>query len=231
MKPNSLHGAAADLESLILKQLLSASGAFKGGTSAGSNIRSEMFLETLADAVAQAGGIGLASQLEASMAPGQEGKAAPGPTPLYPHSHSHTHEAPSILDGAITSKFGQRKDPFTGESTFHKGMDVGAAEGTPISAAMGGVVKRAELHPGYGQMVEIEHEGGVSTLYAHASELKVKPGQRVEAGQEIALVGQTGRATGPHLHFEVRVNGHSVDPKNALKVYSKRAEESSAGLP
>jgi murein DD-endopeptidase MepM/ murein hydrolase activator NlpD len=103
-------------------------------------------------------------------------------------------------------------------------VDVAAAEGTPVQAALGGVVIAAGERGGYGQAVEIDHGDGTTSLYAHASELLVAVGQRVETGQPIARVGRSGRATGAHLHFEVRQGARPVDPSRALKQYGHRAD-------
>jgi len=114
------------------------------------------------------------------------------------------------------SAYGWRIDPFTGERAMHEGVDFVAAPGTAIRAAAAGVIISAELHPQYGNLVEIEHGSGLTTRYAHASRLWVKPGQLVRRGQKIAEVGTTGRSTGPHLHFEVRMNGQAQNPGRFL---------------
>jgi murein DD-endopeptidase MepM/ murein hydrolase activator NlpD len=119
-----------------------------------------------------------------------------------------------VVEGFVGSGFGMRMDPFTGEYTMHTGIDFAAPVGTPILAAAGGVVASAEPHPEFGNVVRVDHGNGLSTLYAHASRFIVKTGDIIRKGQPIALVGATGRATGPHLHFEVRVNGV---PQNPLK--------------
>ncbi|HEY0713672.1 MAG TPA: M23 family metallopeptidase, partial [Polyangia bacterium] len=123
-----------------------------------------------------------------------------------------------------TSGYGPRIHPIDGTRSFHTGMDLAAPEGAPILAAQGGIVRSAGPRGGYGNAVEIDHGGGVTSLYAHASALHVKPGDKVEAGEQVAAVGATGRATGPHLHFEVRVEGKAIDPKKALNAYGIRAE-------
>ena len=115
------------------------------------------------------------------------------------------------------SSFGWRKDPFTGERALHEGVDFQAEPGTPIMAAAGGVVVTAEYHPAYGNLIEIDHGNDLSTRYAHASKLLVKPGAVVRRGQKIAEVGSTGRSTGPHLHFEVRLNGIAQNPSRFLQ--------------
>lgn len=114
------------------------------------------------------------------------------------------------------SAFGYRIDPFTGQHAMHEGIDFVAGVGTPIMAAAGGVVRTAEYHPQYGNLVEIDHGNGISTRYAHAARFFVKPGQVVRRLQKIAEVGLTGRTTGPHLHFEVRLNGVAQNPARFL---------------
>lgn len=111
-----------------------------------------------------------------------------------------------------SSSFGWRRHPITGRHTMHEGLDFAAPRGTPIHAASGGVVTEARYVPGYGKMVEINHGNGLVTRYAHASSISVKLGDMVSKGQQIARVGSTGRSTGDHLHFEVRIAGHPLDP-------------------
>jgi len=116
------------------------------------------------------------------------------------------------------STYGWRVDPFTGERAMHEGVDFVATPGTGIRAAAAGVVITAERHPQYGNMVEIDHGKDLTTRYAHASKLLVKPGQLVKRGQKIAEVGTTGRSTGPHLHFEVRIRGLAQNPDRFLRM-------------
>lgn len=115
--------------------------------------------------------------------------------------------------GQLTSGFGWRSDPFTGQSRFHSGIDVATPEGSPVYAPQAGVVVFAGVHGGYGNAIVLHHGGKLYTLYGHNSKLLVVQGQTVDAGQPISLVGATGRATGPHLHFEVHNNNHYEDPK------------------
>src|SRR5450830_157133 len=119
-----------------------------------------------------------------------------------------------------SSSFGWRIDPFNGEKAFHEGLDFPAATGTPIYAAAGGIVSFAEQTSDYGKLVKIDHGSGLETRYAHSSKILVKVGERVEKGQEIAEVGNTGRSTGPHLHYEIRLNGNALDPRQYLKASS-----------
>ncbi|OWT73005.1 MULTISPECIES: M23 family metallopeptidase [unclassified Achromobacter] len=113
----------------------------------------------------------------------------------------------------LSSSYGWRRNPVTGRYAMHEGVDFPAPRGTPIEAAAGGVVTEAGPESGYGNMLEIDHGDGMSTRYAHASELLVKKGDVVERGQIVARVGSTGRSTGSHLHFEVRLAGQPLDPK------------------
>lgn len=116
-----------------------------------------------------------------------------------------------------SSSYGWRSDPFTGEKAFHEGLDFPAPTGTLIYAAAGGIVSTSEDTAGYGKLVKIEHGSGLETRYAHCSKLLVKAGERVEKGQVIAEMGNTGRSTGPHLHYEIRLNGNALDPRQYLK--------------
>lgn len=118
--------------------------------------------------------------------------------------------------GWLSSSFGWRIDPFSGQKSFHEGLDFPSESGTPIIAAASGKVIFADVHPQYGKMVEIDHGNGLVTRYAHASKLFVKEGDFIVRGQKIAAVGSTGRATGPHLHFEVRLNGAPQNPARFL---------------
>ena len=120
------------------------------------------------------------------------------------------------VNGPVGSRFGWRIDPFNGRQALHTGLDFQASVGVPIVAAAGGVVVTSEPHPEYGNMVEIDHGNGLVSRYAHASRLLVKKGDLVKRGQQIALVGTTGRSTGPHLHFEVLVQGVQQDPSKFL---------------
>lgn len=121
-----------------------------------------------------------------------------------------------VTQGDMGSAFGWRLDPFTGASALHTGLDFQAEPGTPILAAAGGVVVTQEFHPAYGNMIEIDHGNDLVTRYAHASKTHVKRGDLIKRGQKIAEVGSTGRSTGPHLHFEVWVQGVVQDPQKFL---------------
>lgn len=120
----------------------------------------------------------------------------------------------------FTSGFGGRSDPFGRGRRIHTGTDFAGAHGTPIHTTADGVVKKAGWQNGYGQAVVIEHAFGIETLYAHLSEIRVKPGQSVSRGDRIGGMGSTGRSTGTHLHYEVRVDGKPVNPMTYIKAAS-----------
>ena len=115
-------------------------------------------------------------------------------------------------DDSTTSNFGMRTDPFTGAPTMHAGMDFRAETGTPVRATGAGKVLRAEVSGGYGNLVEIDHGNGLTTRYAHLSAFDVKPDQIVPPGALIGRIGSTGRSTGPHLHYETRLDGEASNP-------------------
>jgi murein DD-endopeptidase MepM/ murein hydrolase activator NlpD len=223
---------ARTLESILLKQLINDSGAFHGMSQAGGKIYGEMFCEALANAVSQSGGVGIAKLVEGSFEKSQAdtlgtSKQAELPTEvLFRRSHDSesTPASATNVTPEVSSGYGRREDPIDGSARFHTGIDVAAQEGSPVLAAAPGIVRRAGKRGGYGNAVEIDNGGGTSTLYGHAKALAVKEGDRVEAGQPIAFVGHTGRATGSHLHFEVRKDGIPIDPKPALNRWRERAD-------
>ena len=118
--------------------------------------------------------------------------------------------------GTLTSGFGWRRNPMGGGWKFHSGLDISNRRGTPIYAPAPGKVIRAYYNSGYGRMVEVDHGFGITTVYAHCTILRVKEGQLVQSGDLLGTIGTTGRSTGPHLHFEVRLDGHAVDPLDYL---------------
>jgi murein DD-endopeptidase MepM/ murein hydrolase activator NlpD len=125
---------------------------------------------------------------------------------------SHTPSICPVTDGWTSSGFGKRKDPFTGIPAMHLGLDFSAPKGSPVHATADGVVISAGWQPEFGRTVEIDHGDGIVTRYAHNDKILVKRGQKVKRGQIISAVGRSGRATAPHLHYEVRVNGSPVNP-------------------
>lgn len=129
-------------------------------------------------------------------------------------------DAPSLwpVQGNITSSFGERVDPFNGEGAFHSGLDISVPYGTPIHAAADGVVVFADTMNGYGDLIELDHGHGISTRYGHLSAFAITAGQHVRRGQVIGYVGATGRTTGAHLHYEVRVQNVPVNPHKYLRI-------------
>lgn len=200
--PGREREARTRLESLVVKNLLSASGAFRPAQLAGGGLFADLLVEAIAEAVAAQGALELAPP-----------PAAPAPAP----------------ERAVTSGFGPRADPFDQAVRFHRGVDVGAPRGAPIHAVEAGVVTQAGPRGGYGNAVEVRHADGTSTLYAHAEQIHVAAGDEVAAGAPLATVGDTGRATGPHLHFERRhPDGSPAVPtgyRRALQDPEPRAEE------
>jgi murein DD-endopeptidase MepM/ murein hydrolase activator NlpD len=142
-----------------------------------------------------------------------------GLSPAFAGDWTTLADAPSIwpVEGRVGSSFGQREDPFNGEGKFHSGIDIEAAYGTPVRAAADGYVTGANLGAGYGREVVLDHGHDVLTVYGHLSAMAVVPGQHVIRGQVIGYVGQSGRATGPHLHYEVRVHNVPVNPHKYLR--------------
>ncbi len=122
---------------------------------------------------------------------------------------------------SLTSLYGMRVHPITGAYKLHTGIDISAGIGTSFVAAANGIVTKATFNTAYGNMVIIDHGGGVQTLYAHGDEIIAKVGQTVSAGDEILKVGSTGYSTGPHAHFEIRINGQTVNPLDYLLENSK----------
>ncbi|HEV2767169.1 MAG TPA: peptidoglycan DD-metalloendopeptidase family protein [Acidimicrobiales bacterium] len=157
-------------------------------------------------------------------APPPKADPAPAPPPATSPPHTHPPVTPAgsstlgwpLASPVVTSGFGYRIHPIFGTSRLHAGIDLRGSTGTPILAAGEGVVVSAGWRGGYGNTVIIDHGGSLATLYAHQSQIHVRAGATVRRGQAIGAVGSTGQSTGPHLHFEVRVNGTPVDPLNYL---------------
>ncbi len=121
------------------------------------------------------------------------------------------------VNGTVTSGFGYRVHPVNGGYLMHGGIDIAADTGTPIAAAWDGVVTEVAAGTSYGNYIIVKHTDSLSTLYAHCSEITADEGKIVKKGETVALVGSTGVSTGPHLHFEIRVNGEPIDPRSVLK--------------
>jgi murein DD-endopeptidase MepM/ murein hydrolase activator NlpD len=142
-----------------------------------------------------------------------------GLTPSFTGDWTQFADAPSMwpVEGRVGSSFGEREDPFNGEGKFHTGIDIEAPYGTPVRAPADGEVSGASMGAGYGRQVVLNHGHDLLTVYGHLSSVAVVPGQHVIRGQVIGYVGQSGRATGPHLHYEVRVHNVPVNPHKYLR--------------
>ena len=127
------------------------------------------------------------------------------------------YRKPVIGEVEFTSGFGVRSDPFLGRPAMHTGLDFRSSTGDPVRATANGTVESAGWSGGYGKMVEVDHGNGFSTRYGHLSEIEVKVGQQIKIGQIMGRVGSTGRSTGPHLHYETRIDGDAVDPQKFLR--------------
>ncbi|MFN7927440.1 MAG: peptidoglycan DD-metalloendopeptidase family protein [Blastocatellia bacterium] len=232
---------ALQFEALFLKQLTAAlnppqeEGEDSLFSSTGADMYKQMFSDHIAQVMADNGGIGLADTILRQLQEKAEAKnaaleraidtakslqeekpAAAVASEVLQAEVSEVSAAPmplhAPLEGRITSGFGLRNDPINGHLRQHHGIDIAAPRGTAIGAAAAGTVVFAGRRGGYGNTVIIEQADGKQTLYGHADQLMVRVGDEVAAGQQIATVGSTGRSTGPHLHFEVRENGQSVNP-------------------
>ena len=215
----------------------------------GADVMTDTIDAQLGDALSRAGGVGLASVLlkafDRSQSTGGEAQAPAAPasqtseSDLQVRPPSQTSESdfqvrpPSQasesgfqvrLEGPVTSAFGWRRDPFSGAARFHAGTDLRAAYGSDVHAAAAGTVTYAGEQRGYGLTVVIDHGNGVSTRYAHLSGYAVQPGDAVGSGQVVARTGNSGRSTGPHLHFELLKDGRPVDPGTAIKGVSQIAD-------
>jgi murein DD-endopeptidase MepM/ murein hydrolase activator NlpD len=220
--------AASQLEAFFVRQFLAQArpqspGMLDGGF-AGDTFR-DMLDGAMADAISDAGGIGLAATFESAL----------GGEPAAPSVS--THGGPTLFDqldhqralgaaggamqqpaaGRLSSGFGARVDPLGHGADFHPGLDIAAPKGAPVVAAAAGEVVHAGPAGTYGNMIAVRHADGTETRYAHLSAVDVKTGDRVAAGAHLGAVGSTGRSTGPHLHFEVRKAGKAVDPRPYLE--------------
>jgi murein DD-endopeptidase MepM/ murein hydrolase activator NlpD len=214
---------AQEFESLFLAQLLTimqesveSSGLFDGGP--GKEVYSAMMNQELGRALAAGGGIGLSKLLEPYMTSKTNSVGPNGTHPVPDPTEQKKGDgnvSASMPDFVLSSNLGWRKDPFSGEWRYHRGVDFAAPRGTEVRSLSSGRVIFAGSQGGYGNMVVVESEHGVKTRYAHLSEMGVKKGEEVSQGQEIGKVGETGRATGPHLHLEMERSGKLLDPLRA----------------
>lgn len=150
---------------------------------------------------------------------------AGGLTPNFTGDWTQFADAPTLwpIQGRVTSSFGEREDPLNGEGAFHPGIDIAAPYGTPVRATGDGEVSGDNMGAGYGKDVVIDHGHDVLTVYGHLSAIAVLPGQHVTRGQVIGYVGESGRATGPHLHYEVRIHHVPVNPHKYLRTTYEQA--------
>ena len=224
-----------------MRETVDKDSLFGGGRA--EEIYTSMLDDELSRNIASSGGIGLSDILLSQLSAGQGLPAKLGVRPLDGlekiKNYHDAGGAPSgvtnpvpakdggslagdimkllqPIAGKISSYFGIRKDPFTGEAQFHRGVDIAAKEGTPIYPAASGKVIFSGTRGGYGNLVEIMHQDGTVTKYGHTLKNIVKQGDTVNPSQPIAYVGSTGRSTGPHLHFEVVKNGDSVNPMSLM---------------
>lgn len=226
--------AAQQLEAFFLRQLLAEArpqGGIVDGGFAGDTFKS-MLDEAIADKMTAAGGIGMSSMFAKQLGKAEETPLAPGglpPAPMQMPSHDLGPElagAPRLampVIGRASSGYGMRNDPIKHTAILHPGFDLAAPTGTPVGAAAGGKVVHAGPAGTYGNLVTVRHENGYETRYAHLSAVAVKVGDAVQPGQQIGAVGSTGYSTGPHLHFEVRHEGKSIDPAPLLPLNRSEA--------
>jgi len=156
-----------------------------------------------------------------------------GLSPSFEGDWMQLADAPSLwpLEGRVTSSFGERLDPFNGEGAFHAGIDISAPYGSPVRATADGDVNEAGLSGGYGREIVLDHGHDVLTVYGHLSSIAVMTGQHVVRGQVIGFVGQSGRSTGPHLHYEVRVHKVPVNPHKYLRATYEQVAGNDASTP
>ena len=219
----------------MLKEMRKTAGG-EDGLFAGTEMEAfhGLFDQEIAGRISEGEGLGLARLIERSMLEGGAAQRLAGmeaygvagarvrshhmPALAFPQGRDgFSWPLPDTTPGRITSGFGHRADPLSGESRSHGGLDIAAPRGTPVLSLARGRVVRAGVSTSFGNVVEIEHEGGVRTRYAHQDRMDVRVGDPVEAGEQIGAVGSTGRSTGDHLHLEVHVDGRAVDPHAFLQ--------------
>lgn len=199
--------AAGDFEGLMIEMMIKEmrktipEGIF---SSSSVDLFSGVFDQELAKSIARSGGLGLSDSINGSITRNKNFGFAPFRGQPFP------------VSGKITSSFGERLDPFSKKQAFHKGIDIGAKKGSPIHSLAEGTVTSAHYSKGYGNVVEVKHADGWSTLYAHCNSLKVSVGDQIKKNQVLGTVGSTGKSTGPHLHLELKHNGKQVDPELAM---------------
>jgi len=234
----SLKKAAAQFESYFVHTMLKdmrRTTQVNGteNSNKGMETWNSMFDQEVADRISQGRGLGLSAMILEGL---KKYRGASGSGDSQPTDGSYAPRGtwspvggargrnsawswplPKSEPGRISSDYGARHDPIHGHESHHGGMDIAAPQGTPVLAMADGVVVRAGLSGAYGNLVELRHSSGAVTRYAHQDRLDVRAGDSVQAGQQLGTVGSTGRSTGHHLHLEVRVEGHSVDPMDFLR--------------
>jgi murein DD-endopeptidase MepM/ murein hydrolase activator NlpD len=150
---------------------------------------------------------------------------------VTPADWLRANSSPSLwpVEGPVTGSFGERIDPFNGEGAFHSGVDISASVGQPVIAPADAVVVMADFMGGYGRAIVLDHGHGITTRYGHLASFAVVAGQYVHRGDTIGYVGQSGRSTGPHLHYEVRINDTPVNPHKYLRITLAHAGGFAAG--
>lgn len=223
-----IRALAEQFESMLLAQMLEemkqAMTPDAGSQGLGGQIMGDAMTSELALSLGRSGGLGLSDLLTTALARlGPAGDGEPASTvpvalatdiaaSVAPPPVAAPVPGPTAPVAEVTSEFGWRVDPLNGQHRFHAGLDLRAAYGQEVRSATGGTVTFAGEKPGYGMVVVVSHGSGLETRYAHLSSLEVTEGSEVRAGEVIARSGASGRATGPHLHFEVRRHGQPVDP-------------------
>jgi murein DD-endopeptidase MepM/ murein hydrolase activator NlpD len=231
LEAKRLEKACAEFESLfinlVMKQMRKSvmkSGLIDGGL--GEEFFTGMLDEEISRQAAIQQGVGLKDVLIAQLTGGRRKPVVAKSVALRSYSTQKAAKKalPSFtfpVSGTVSSPFGKRRDPFTGEGGFHHGIDIASSAGSEIFAAAEGRVVFSGWKQGYGNVVTIDHSNGYSTLYAHNEKNLVEVGEEVTADQLIAHVGSTGRSTGPHLHYEVRKNGKAINPEK-VTCFSER---------
>jgi murein DD-endopeptidase MepM/ murein hydrolase activator NlpD len=228
---DGLQKAAQEFEAVFINYLLKVmretiedSGLMEGGL--GNATYTEMFDQELSLSLARRGSLGISKLIlqgvtkseaeKSSEATGEtSGEKLSSPSDKKSPAEEGDHEISDIqlpIQAPISSRFGFRSDPFTHRNRFHKGIDLAAPSGTSVKAPLSGTVLSAGFESGYGNSVVIQHPGGLKTRYAHLGAIAVKTGDSISSQQVLGSVGDTGRSTGPHLHFEVMRDGKTVDP-------------------
>ncbi len=220
-KGEGLRKACREFESIFIYQLLQAmrrsipkDGLFRGKE---EEFYRPMLDEQLARSVALGRGLGLGEILYREFTRLQEKSASNGPEASAPAKEKEDEELFAIpAEGFLSSRFGLRSDPITGLNREHQGLDIAAGMGAPVCASRAGRVIFSGERGGYGKLIILDHGDGYTTYYGHNSKLLVEEGKWVEALEPVALSGNSGRTTGPHVHFEVRHRGKPLDPESLI---------------